>query len=198
MRPRSQASGSSRSRTRRESARSRWPSTSGRQLRFPVGCRRALPIVTGTAGWTVEGGAVRLVGPDRSPILTFAPSPEDEMLRARSASGEAYTLERKEDLRLGRPLPPETAPEAGVPQATAVDPEKAPFIASVAGTYSVDRYTERDVCRIDLGRMPLAIAGRYQARVLEGCHDAGIAAFDPVAWRYEGGRLTITARRGHE
>jgi len=34
--------------------------------------------------------------------------------------------------------------------------------------------------------------------VLEGCHDAGIAAFDPVAWCYEGGRLTISARRGHE
>jgi hypothetical protein len=35
-------------------------------------------------------------------------------------------------------------------------------------------------------------------RLLDGCHDRGLAAFDPVTWRYEAGRLTITARRGHE
>jgi hypothetical protein len=85
-----------------------------------------------------------------------------------------------------------------VPQPTAVDPAKAPPLASLPGTYLVDRYAEREVCRIDLGRAMMAVSGRFEVRLLDGCRDRGLAAFDPVSWRYEAGRLTITARRGHE
>jgi hypothetical protein len=175
------------------------PGIVGRQLRFPVGCRRALPLVAMAAGWLVEGGAVRLVGADGRPLLGFAPAEGSDVLRARTEAGESYTLERKEDLRLGRPAPPPPVePVAGAPQPTAVDPERAPVPADVPGTYVVDRYTERDVCRIDLGRLALSAPGRYQARLAEGCRDAGLSLFDPVSWRYEAGRLTITSRRGHE
>jgi hypothetical protein len=85
-----------------------------------------------------------------------------------------------------------------VPQVTAVDPDKAPPSAAVPGVYVVDRYIEKDVCRVELGRGMVTAAGRHEIRLVEGCRDAGLAAFDPVSWRYEGGRLTITARRGHE
>ena len=93
------------------------------------------------------------------------------------------------------PLPP---PPIGVPQATPVDPEKAPPPGSLPGTYAIDRYTEREVCRVRLRREP---AGR--ARPLRGAPRRGLPrrrprSFDPAAWRYDGGRLTLTSRRGHE
>jgi hypothetical protein len=173
----------------------------GRQLRFPAGCRRALPIVNGMAGWLVDGGAVRLIDQDGRPVLQFPASEDPDRLEARTEAGESYVIERKSELRLAATVPPPAAPPApalGVPQLTPIDPEKAPPVTAVPGVYVVDRYIEKDVCRIDLGRGMLAGAGRHEIRLLEGCRDAGLAAFDPVSWRYEGGRLTITARRGHE
>ena len=44
----------------------------------------------------------------------------------------------------------------------------------------------------------ITASGRYEARLLDGCRDAGLSAFDPVAWSYGAGRLTLVARRGHE
>ena len=61
-----------------------------------------------------------------------------------------------------------------------------------------DRYLEREVCRVSLGFAMLDASGRYEARLLDGCHDSGLQVFDPVAWRYEAGRLTLQARRGHQ
>jgi hypothetical protein len=173
----------------------------GRQLRFPAGCRRALPIVNGIAGWLVDGGAVRLIDQDGRPVLQFAAGDDPDRLQARTDAGEAYAIERKSELRLARAVLPPAAPPApalGVPQLTPIDPEKAPPLGAVPGVYVVDPYIEKDVCRVDLGRGMLTAAGRHEIRLLEGCRDAGLAAFDPVSWRYEGGRLTLTARRGHE
>ena len=109
---------------------------------------------------------------------------------------ESYRLERDAEARLARlPLPP---PPIGVPQATPIDPEKAPPPGSLPGTYAVDRYTEREVCRVRLAASLPDPHGRYEARLVEGCRDAGLRSFDPAAWRYDGGRLTLTSRRGHE
>jgi Protease inhibitor Inh len=119
--------------------------------------------------------------------------------RTASSRGETYRLERDEEARLAAlPPPPPPPPPRGVPQLTAIDPEKAPPFASLPGTYVVDRYTEREVCRIGLTRAALGGSGRYEARLLEGCRDAGLRTFDPLTWHYEGGRLTLTSRRGHE
>ena len=85
-----------------------------------------------------------------------------------------------------------------VPPPTPIDPEKAPPFAALPGVYAVDRYFSREVCRISLGPAMLDASGRYEARLIEGCHDNGLHAFDPVAWRYGAGRLTLEARRGHE
>jgi hypothetical protein len=173
----------------------------GRQLRFPAGCRRALPIVNGMAGWLVDGGAVRLIDQDGRPVLQFAASDDPDRLQGKTEAGDGYVIERKSELSLARAVPPPAVPPApalGVPQLTPIDPEKAPPLVTVPGVYVVDRYIEKDVCRVDLGRGMLTAAGRHEIRLLEGCRDAGLAAFDPVSWRYEGGRLTLTARRGHE
>jgi hypothetical protein len=172
-------------------------SPAGRVLRFPAGCRRALPILNNVAGWTAPDKArLSLIDAQGVVALRFERQDED-VLVARGASGEVFRLERPEGVVQPVRLPP-PAPSIGVPQVTPVDPAKAPPLASIPGLYLVDRYSEREVCRIDLGRALLTGSGRYEARVLEGCRDLGLAAFEPIAWRYEAGRLTLTARRGHE
>jgi hypothetical protein len=168
----------------------------GRALRFPAGCRRALPILNGIGGWTItDKTRVSLLDNQGAVALRFERQ-GDDVLVARAATGEVFRLERPEGVVQPVRLPP-TPPPIGVPQVTPVDPAKAPPLASIPGVYAIDRYSEREVCRIDLGRA-MTGSGRFEARVLDGCRDLGLAAFEPVAWRYEGGRLTLTARRGHE
>ena len=166
-------------------------------LRFPAGCRRALPVLAGAAAWHVpERGVLRLLGPAGETTLEFRPDGEDAFTAKTAAAGESYRLERDVEARLVRlPLPP---PPIGVPQATPIDPAKAPPPGSLPGTYAVDRYTEREVCRVRLAASLPDPHGRYEARLVEGCRDAGLRSFDPAAWRYDGGRLTLTSRRGHE
>src|SRR5215211_2229645 len=193
---------------------------SARPLRFPAGCRRALPILNATAGWGFENGLLRFVGKDGEPVLAFEPrEAEQEGLIARTSSGEVFLLAFQE-----RPLPiqrastsaasirpefePEQQQEAAqlmpplfarpMPPPTPVDPAKAPPFAVVPGVYVVDRYLEREVCRVSLGPAMLDTSGRYEARLLDGCHDNGLQIFDPVAWRYEAGRLILQARKGHQ
>ena len=85
-----------------------------------------------------------------------------------------------------------------MPLLTPVDPDKAPPVAAVPGVYVVDRSLEREVCRISLEPATLDASGRNEAHLLEDCHDNGLHVFDPAAWHYEAGRLTLQARRGHE
>src|SRR4051794_7319257 len=47
-------------------------------LRFPVGCRRALPILNTTAGWGLDKGLIRFLGQDRQPLLSFEPRSLDQ------------------------------------------------------------------------------------------------------------------------
>jgi hypothetical protein len=178
-----------------------------RPLRFPAGCRRALPILNAAAGWGFEKGLVRFLTKDGQPVLAFEPrATEDEGLVARTSAGETYILELKEAARerpvqpeprvAGRLMPPLYARPAVPP--TPIDPATAPPFAALPGTYVVDRYVEREVCRVSLGAAMLDASGRYEARLLDDCHDNGLRVFDPVAWRYVEGRLTLLARRGHE
>jgi hypothetical protein len=193
---------------------------SARPLRFPAGCRRALPILNATAGWAFENGLIRFLGKDGEPVLAFeAREAEQEGLVARTSTGEVFLLafqERPPQLRpaststasLQQELESEPLQEARrlmpplyarpVPPQTPIDPNKAPPFASVPGVYVVDRYVEHEVCRVSLGIAMLDALGRYEARLLDGCHDQGLQIFDPVAWRYEAGRLTLQARRGHQ
>jgi hypothetical protein len=181
-----------------------------RPLRFPAGCRRALPILNAAAGWGFEKGLIRFLAKDGQPVLAFeARASDEEGLVARTSDGETYFLELKEASREARekPIQPEQRVAARlmppllarpVPPQTPVDPEKAPPFAAVPGVYVVDRYVEREVCRVSLGIAMLDASGRYEARLLEGCRDNGLQVFDPVAWRYEAGRITLQARRGHQ
>lgn len=181
-----------------------------RPLRFPAGCRRALPILNAAAGWGFEKGLIRFIGKDGQPVLAFEPrAADEESLVARTSAGETYLLELKDKLLeltdkqtqpeqrvAARIMPPLLA--RPVPPLTPIDPNKAPPFAALPGVYVVDRYLEREVCRVSLGVAMLDASGRYEARLLDGCHDNGLQVFDPIAWRYEAGRLTLQARRGHQ
>ena len=178
-----------------------------RPLRFPAGCRRALPILNAAAGWGFEKGLIRFLAKDGQPVLAFEPRAADEEgLIARTSAGETYVLELKEALK-EKPTQPEQRVAVRlmppllarpVPPPTPVDPDKAPPFAVVPGVYVVDRYLEREVCRVNLGPAMLDVSGLYEARLLDGCHDNGLQVFDPVAWRYEAGRLILQARKGHQ
>ena len=78
--------------------------------------------------------------------------------------------------------------------ATAMKPEPArapPRPADVAGRYAVLREAGRDTgCMVTLD-------ASSEAFLAPACRDQGIVIFDPVGWRIIGGRLTLTARKGH-
>ncbi|MBP1178887.1 AprI/Inh family metalloprotease inhibitor [Methylobacterium sp. PvR107] len=179
----------------------------GRKVSFPAGCRRALPVIAGVAGWLFVDGAVRLVDRNVRPILDFAKRPDQRSLVARTESGEEYSLVPL-DIVAMRPAEaasgagaqvepgPGTAPKPSTLQAaTPVPAELQPAAVAVSGpapgVYALDRFQERDTCRITIDGAGGGV------RIVPGCHDGGLEVFDPVRWRYANGRLTLTAKRGH-
>lgn len=179
----------------------------GRRVTFPAGCRRALPVVNGVAGWLFVDGAVRLVDRNVRPILEFARRPDQRSLVARTEGGEHYSLVPLDIVAMrpadaagapGAGAEPASTPVSGTPplQAAAPDPaalQPAPAALSgpPPGLYALDRFQERDTCRITLDGAGGAV------RIVPGCHDGGLEVFDPVRWRYAKGRMTLTAKRGH-
>lgn len=176
----------------------------GRRLNFPAGCRRALPVTNGVAGWLFTDGAVRLVDRNVRPVLMFARRPDQRSLVASTEGGESYSLVpldivamrpaaasapestglRNSDV----PAPLQTAPTVPA-ELTRAPPAEAP--AAAPGIYALDRFQERDTCRVSLD------AAGGAAHIVPGCKDGGLEVFDPVRWRYAKGRITLTAKRGH-
>ena len=173
----------------------------GRKLRFPAGCRRALPVMNGVAGWLFVDGTVRLVDRNVRPILDFTRRPDQRSLTAQSEGGERYSLVPL-DIVAMRPggaaaAEAETAPPTPSPLQPAA-PARAELQLNPAatpgpppGVYALDRFQERDTCRIALDGTGGTV------KIVPGCHDGGLEVFDPVRWRYADGRMTITAKRGH-
>ncbi|MDP4024977.1 AprI/Inh family metalloprotease inhibitor [Methylobacterium sp. NEAU 140] len=170
----------------------------GRRLYFPAGCRRALPVIGPVAGWLYTDSAVRLVDRNVRPVLLFTRRPDQRSLVAKTESGESYSFVPL-DIVAMRPPEPEK-PDAAVPPGVApAAPTPAPQPGARAeaaggptpGIYALDRFQDRDTCRLSLD----GAAGTV--RIVPGCHDGGLEVFDPVRWRYAGGRMTLTAKRGH-
>ncbi|MDP4004926.1 AprI/Inh family metalloprotease inhibitor [Methylobacterium sp. NEAU K] len=175
----------------------------GRRVNFPAGCRRALPIVSGVAGWLFVDGAVRLVDRNVRPILDFIRRPDQRSLMATSEGGEHYSFVPLDIVAMRPPAAatpdiagietrPPTAPLQTAP-AVPAELQRASTAAAgpVPGVYALDRFQERDTCRISLEGAGDGV------HVVPGCHDGGLEVFDPVRWRYANGRMTLTAKRGH-
>ncbi|SFH04922.1 AprI/Inh family metalloprotease inhibitor [Methylobacterium gossipiicola] len=170
----------------------------GRRLSFPAGCRRALPVLNGVAGWLFTDGALRLVDKNLRPVLPFARRPDARSLVAAADSGEHYSLVPLQIVAMVPAVPvvpaSATAPASPPPPGGLGAPEtdlggKPP----PAGLYTLDRYRDLDTCRLDLAEGPEPAP----VHIRDGCRDSGLRVFDPVSWRFVRGRLTLTARRGH-
>lgn len=172
----------------------------GRRLSFPAGCRRALPILSGVAGWLFTDGNIRLVDKDVRPVLQFTRRADARSLVAPGAGDESFSLV---PLQIIAMMPPteavptspgagSAAPDTRVPVAARAE-TGATGDAPRPGTYALDRFREQDVCRIELTEA----APPAPVRILDACRDSGLSVFDPVSWRFDKGRLTLIARRGH-
>lgn len=170
----------------------------GLRLRYPAGCRRAIPLINRVAGWRDMGDStIALLDGQGRIVIGFPQSPRTPSRRESTAlDGETYRLERATDQTVRRRIP--YGPVLGVPSPTTIDPSTAPPAESIPGLYRVDRYRERSTCRLVLDTETMSGKAEWKRlRMLEPCRDAGLRFFDPVAWRYEAGRLRVRARRGH-
>ncbi len=200
----------------------------GRQLSYLPACRQALPILGRVAGWFFLGSDIRFVDENIRPVLTFSARDDGRGLTAQ-VEGGSYTLvpvaigaaaalgafeparvasdSAVSDLVASRRLLPGAEPTLpsdrlsplATPLQAATPPSAAQPVQTPPGIYAVDRFSEKDVCRIELTGQPLPTKtdGSMAARILPGCRDNGVTVFDPVAWRLASGRMVLRARKGH-
>lgn len=170
------------------------PSAEGHQLRFPATCRRALPILGKAVAWAPgTGGRPRLLDAGGSDLVAFRSGSPETGLAGSGTDGRTYRLVSKAHPR----IPPAAQAAIAAQRRTVVDPATAPPPASLPGRYALMRQANREACRLVLSAAPAAANGAAPAGFEGTCDDTGLTIFDPVGWRYDGGRLTLVARRGH-
>ncbi len=170
------------------------PAGDARQLRFPATCRRALPILDKAVAWApAAGGRPRLLDAGGKEVIGFRSGSRETGLEGSGADGKAYRLVSKDHPR----APGSSQAATAAQRRTVVDPATAPAPASLPGRYALMRQPEREACRLVLSSSSASQNGTAPAGFEGSCDDAGLTIFDPAGWRYDGGRLTLVARRGH-
>jgi hypothetical protein len=174
----------------------------GQQVNFPAGCRRALPVMRSVAGWLYAEEAVRLVDKDVRPVLLLKRRQDRRSYAATTEGGETYSFVPLDTAGMKPPEPMAAPVAAGTPSSpgASVPADPAPTPVALAppttpdgpqpGTYAIDRLRAQGTCR-------LAFDPTGTVKLLPDCQDEGMEVFNPVAWHYAGGRLTLTAKRGH-
>jgi hypothetical protein len=166
-----------------------------RQLRFPATCRRALPILDTAAAWALTAsGQPQFLDPAGKEVIGFQKGTPETGLDGKGNDGKAYKLASRNHPRLA-PQSPQNSAATAAQRITAVDPATAPAANTLPGRYVLMRQQNREACRLVLS--PATADGRHPAAFEGLCPDTGLTIFDPVGWRYAGGRLTLIARRGH-
>jgi hypothetical protein len=164
-----------------------------RILAAPYGCRKAFPILADVQGWAFSGdGKVELRDADGYALLRFA-ADSAERLTARGPDDEVYRLTAVSALARA-----ETVPSAVEPVKLAAKGPAATLRASdLSGRYAILREGGKDTgCMLTLDDKTPAKGGA-KAFLAPACRDQGIVIFDPIGWRLAGGRLVLTARKGH-
>lgn len=193
------------------------------RMGLPAGCRRAIPILSSVSGWTTTSSAVQFDDDDGKPVLEFTASGDVSNLVAKGPEGEVYSLVSADltptrgTSRVRPTGPPSTAAatswetllvaQADVPAAKPAKPEPAaaaaktgaPTLDAIPGRYSILRKGGKDTgCMLNLDPKAKGPKGGKKANLAPACKDHGIVIFDPKGWRFEDGRLTLTAKKGHE
>lgn len=172
----------------------------GHAIGMPAGCRRALPILADVMSWSVPTqDHLDLANASGTPVLDFIFAGADGFL-AQGPQGEIYRFVAVATPKQSTALiSPEkaTAPAPEpikVAAATPTKPAPGPAVKAndVPGRYSVLREGGKDTgCMLTLG-------GANKASLAPACRDQGLVIFDPAGWQIVGGRLVLTARKGHK
>ena len=188
------------------------PDTDGKgaPVAMPPGCHRAFPALKGVVAWSEAGDGLHLDDGHGEPLLAFeadgagfrATSPQGERLVLISADGKGRAaLDRAASARAevaqasGKPAAAGEGPRATATPRKATVAEKP---ADVAGRYAVLRDKTHDTgCMVTLDDKSRGPGDTLKARLAPACRDQGIVIFDPVGWRMVGGKLVLTARKGH-
>jgi hypothetical protein len=171
------------------------PAGKGNALGMPVGCRHSMAAIAAATNWTLDDGD-RIVLADRTgtAVLSFAAG--SGALMATGPKGETYSLtsaaDAKQPPRAGSKFEvAQVQPKPALAPAVAVSHGPPVPAAEIPGRYSVLRDATKDTgCMLTLNP-----GGR--AQLAPACRDNGFVIFDPQTWSYAGGKLRLTARKGH-
>jgi hypothetical protein len=186
-------------------------------IAMPAGCRRALPILATVSTWSVNDAThLALADAAGHSVLDFVAGASNAMI-ASGPEGETYQLvavaqneapgpafrspdaTRAPGFAPARPVqtvPVETAP-VQTAAASAASEIAAARPRDMAGRYAILRDGGKDTgCMLTLDDRSHGRGGN-RAALAPACRDQGIVIFDPVAWQIVGGRLVLTARKGH-
>ena len=173
---------------------------------MPMGCHRAFPALTGVVSWSEAGDGLHLDDASGEPLLAFdadgsgfrTTSPQGEVLLLKPADGKGRAaLDAAASVA---PAVAEAAPASAKPASASKKPAAAAGQkpAEVAGRYAVLRDKTHDTgCMVTLDDKSPGPGRTLKARLAPACRDQGIVIFDPVGWEMVGGKLVLTARKGH-
>ena len=185
----------------------------GFAIAMPAGCRRAMPILSDVGAWLLPSDRqLQLADASGKSILDFAPSTLGKMT-ASGPEGETYEIIAANNVQLAQaakpvpvpgfqPVQPAVAPQVvAPPPAITAKPSAAALAvktADLAGRYSIFRDGGKDTgCMLTLDNKAAGLKGN-KAQLAPACRDQGLVIFDPAGWSLEKGRLTLTARKGHQ
>ena len=175
------------------------------EIAMPAGCRRAMPILAAVGSWNSAVDALVMLNRDGEAVLNFAPA--EDGLAAKGPEGETYSLtaadpaKRRQFAQAAKPVPvaPAAPAAAAAPAAPAAPAADAIKPADIAGRYAVLREVGKETgCTITLDEKVKGPKGSLKALLAPACRDQGIVIFDPVGWSIAGGRLALTAKKGHQ
>jgi len=178
----------------------------GHELGMPAGCRRALPILADVNTWSLpERDHLDLADSTGAPVLNFVVTGNEGLL-ARGPQGETYRFVAVALAnQSARFISPDARSAPGfepvqVATGAAKAARGAPSIkpSEVAGRYSILREGGKDTgCMLTLDDHSKGLGGN-KAILAPACRDQGMVIFDPAGWEIVGGRLVLTARKGHK
>jgi len=185
---------------------------------MPAGCKRSLPILANVGAFSVPSADhLALTDAAGTPVLDFAQR-SGRAFEASGPDGETYELvaisgamaQAARAAAAPKQTPPGFQPmdskgmetkavETKVAEKTTAA-ARSPAVSfkpgDVVGRYAVLREHNRDTgCMVTLGdaRGPSG----FRANLAPACRDQGIVIFDPMGWNIVGGKLVLTARKGH-
>jgi len=173
---------------------------------MPAGCKRSLPILAKVGFFRVPlADHLTLTDQAGTPVLDFtqregrvfsASGPDGETYELVAISGAVAQAARAPAAKPGmpgfQPMETKVAEKTVAPRAPVVSFKPG----DIVGRYAILRDHNRDTgCMVTLGdaRGPSG----YRANLAPACRDQGIVIFDPMGWNLVGGKLVLTARKGH-